>query len=102
MQRFFVPPSAACYKILQSPQAEETGEEKQLKTLKYKKTSEDLAKIVSADYSAINSHQRMLFFFFFKGPGRCVGIILKFMLTTTVKIATSTDLCLHLVSRKCV
>lgn len=39
--------------------------------------------------------------FYFKVLGRCLGIILKFMLTTTVKIAAFTDMCLHLVSRKC-
>lgn len=81
--------------------ASDRGERKRGATqdsLKYKKTLADRAEIVSAYRSAIASHQPTLFYF--QGPGSCVGIILKFMLTATVKIATSTDMCSYFVSRK--
>lgn len=73
--------------MLQRPQAEEKGEEEQARTLKQQRTLEDLAKTVDADYSAMSSHQPT--HPYLKGLSRCVGVILNFMLTTTVKIATS-------------
>lgn len=84
-----------CYKGLRQRRKERRSN---LRPLKYNKTLAGLAEIVSAHGSAITSRQPTLCYF--QGPGRCVGIILELMLTTTVKIATSTDMCLHLVSRK--
>lgn len=68
-------------------------------SLRLFQVQKDLGRLSVLTIQPCFSHQPTAFYF--KGLGRCLGVILKFMLTTTVKIAAFTDMCLHLVSRKC-